>query len=433
VSDAPASGRVALEEGDERTTYAELEQASATAARRLATLGVGPGDRVATTLPAGIPFAVLLHAVPRLGAALVPLDPRLTAVERRWRVEDAAARVTVEAPLEGPEADLDLRPDPDPDALHTVLYTSGSTARPKRVELTWANHRASAAASAANLGTAPEDRWLCCLPVHHVGGLAILLRSAIHGSTAVLHPGFEAPRVTAELAGGAITLVSLVATMVRRLAEAGFEGAPGLRAALVGGGPVPRGVLQWGAEHGVPLVQTYGMTETASQVATLGVDEALAHPGSAGRPLPGVELAVAGAEREILVRGSMVARGAVGADGWLHTGDAGRLDDEGFLHVEGRLANVIVTGGENVAAEEVEEVLLAHPAVAEAAVVGRADPEWGEAVTAYVVVSEPVTEDELRSFCRGRLAPFKVPKAVHEVAELPRTAAGKVVRREIPR
>lgn len=429
---APSPDHVALVEGDEHVTYAHLERASATTARRLAALGVGPGDRVATVLPAGIPFAELLHAVPRLGAALVPLDPRLAAPERRWRIEDASPRVTVEAPLDGAEAEVELRPGPDPVALHSVLYTSGSTARPKRVELTWANHRASASASAAHLGTASHDRWLCCLPVHHVGGLAILLRSAIYGTTAVLHPGFDAHRVAADLTGGGITLVSLVATMVRRLGEVGLDAAPGLRAALVGGGPVPRGVLEWGARHGLPLVQTYGMTETASQIATLGVGEALTHPGSAGRPLPGVELALSGAEREILVRGPMVARGALAADGWLHTGDAGRLDAEGFLHVDGRLANVIVTGGENVAAEEVEAVLLAHPAVAEAAVVGRADPEWGQAVTAHVVLSGTASDEELRAFCRERLSPFKVPKEFRRHRTLTRTPAGKLMRRNLP-
>lgn len=428
---APRLDRIALVDGERRLTYGELATKAALAARRLAARGVTPGDRVATLLPAGLEFAVLLHAVPLLGAALVPLSERLSTAERRWRSEDARPRVLLEAPLEdGAEAEVALRTGPDPEATHTVLYTSGTTAQPKRVELTWANHRASALASAERLGVEPDDAWLCCLPVHHVGGLATLLRSALYGTTAVLHPRFDSERVVAALGAGEVTLISLVATMVRRLAEAGLDSAPRLRAALVGGGPVPRGVLEWGAEHGLPLVQTYGMTETASQIATLGVEEALGGRGSAGRPLAGVELAVA-EEGEILVRGPMVAPGALAADGWLHTGDSGRLDAEGFLRVEGRIANVIVSGGENVGAEEVEEVLLAHPAVAEAAVLGRPDSEWGEAVTAYVVLEAPASEDALRDFCRTRLAAFKVPKAVHTRAALPRTAAGKLVRREI--
>jgi len=425
------SEKVALVDGARRLTYGDLATKAALAARRLAARGVGPGARVATLLPASVEFAVLMHALPLLGAALVPLSDRLTSAERRWRCEDAGARVVLDDPLEdGPEEDVALRLEPDPGAPHTVLYTSGTTAQPKRVELTWANHRASALASAERLGVEPDDAWLCCLPVHHVGGLAILLRSAVYGTTAVLHPRFDAERVAAALGAGEITLVSLVATMVRRLAEAGLDSAPRLRAALVGGGPVPRGVLEWGADRGLPLIQTYGMTETASQIATLGVEEALEGRGSAGRPLAGVELAVT-EEGEILVQGAMVAQGTLAADGWLHTGDFGRIDAEGFLWVDGRIANVIVTGGENVAAEEVEEALVAHPAVAEAAVLGRPDPEWGEAVTAYVVLIRPASNEELAAFLRDRLASFKVPKGFHRRTLLPRTPGGKLVRREI--
>jgi O-succinylbenzoic acid--CoA ligase len=336
----------------------------------------------------------------------------------------------VDEPPAGPEGEVPLRPGPDPHAPHTLLYTSGTTARPKPVLLTWANHRASALASAWNLGVDPADRWLCCLPVHHVGGLSILMRSALYGTTAVVHPEFEAERVLAALSGGEATLVSLVATMVRRLAALGLERPPGLRAALVGGGPVPREVLEWGAARGVPLVQTYGMTETASQIATASVREALASPGAAGRPLPGVDLRIDAGE--ILVRGPMVADGARSPDGWLHTGDLGRLDENGLVWIEGRAADVIVTGGENVSAHEVEEVLVEHPAVLEAAVAGRPDADWGERVVAYVVVAHAVGEAELIEFCRGRLAPFKVPKAVRRLEELPRSPGGKLLRRRLP-
>ncbi|MFN2617835.1 MAG: AMP-binding protein, partial [Thermoleophilaceae bacterium] len=164
--------------------YAELAAASARTARRLAALGVGEDDRVATTLPPGMVFVELLHALPRLGAALVPLDPRAPA-----RVD---ARLVVEAPLEGPEADVPLRDRVDPQATHTVIHTSGSMGEPKPVRLSYANHAASAQASAQNLGVDPADRWLCPLPLHHVGGLAVLLRSAIYATTALVHERFDA-------------------------------------------------------------------------------------------------------------------------------------------------------------------------------------------------------------------------------------------------
>jgi o-succinylbenzoate---CoA ligase len=298
--------------------------------------------------------------------------------------------------------------------------------------LTRDNHAASAIASAWNLGVAPDDRWLCVLPLHHVGGLAILLRSVIYGTTAVLHERFEAEAVIEAIDRGEATLASLVPTMLRRLRAAGMSGPGDLRAILLGGGPVPRDLLEWATAIGLPVLQTYGMTETASQVATLRAEEAVTHHGSAGRPLLGVDVAI-GDGGEILVRGPMVARDAAAGDGWLHTGDRGHLDEDGFLHVEGRLDDVIVSGGENVSAVEVEEALLAHPAVADAAVAGRTDREWGQAVTAWIVLATHVADGELAAHCRTRLAGHKVPKAFVRVEELPRNAAGKVVRAHLGR
>jgi o-succinylbenzoate---CoA ligase len=383
-------------------TYAELEEA--------APAGPAAGEVVVAAARPTREFVLLLHACMRAGAAFVPLDPRLT------RAEVASMRA-VAGQVGAGEGD-------------TVLFTSGTTGVPKPVVLTRSNHEASAIASAWNLGVAPDDRWLCVLPLHHVGGLAILLRSAMYGTTAVLHDRFDARRVVAAIEAGEASLVSLVPTMLRRMREAGLSGPGGVRAILLGGGPVPRDLLDWAVAIGLPVLQTYGMTETASQIATLRAEEAVAHHGSAGRPLLGVELAVDGAG-EILVRGPMVSAGAVSQDGWLHTGDRGHLDEDGFLHVEGRVDDVIVTGGENVAAVEVEEALLSHPAVADAAVAGRPDPEWGRAVTAWVVLATHVADSELAAHCRTRLAAFKVPKSFIRVEELPRNAAGKLQRAKL--
>ena len=411
-------------------SYAELAAGAARAARRLAALGVGEGERVATTLPPGAAFAELVHALPLLGASLVPLNTRLTDTERRWQLEDCGARLSVSEPLDGDEADVALRDQVDPDTEHSVIYTSGTTGTPSAVSLTHRNHTASALASAWNLGVHPDDRWLCVLPLFHVGGLAILLRSAIYGTTAVIHDGFDAERVRSAFERGEITVASLVPTMLRRLVDAGLGRAPALRAVLLGGGPVPRDLLEWSAGHDFPALQTYGMTQTSSQIATLTAGEAVRRSGSAGRPLLDVELSISG-EGEILVRGPMVSPGALSqTDGWLHTGDRGRLDRDGYLWVEGRLKDVIVTGGENVACAEVERVLEEHPAVIEAAVVGLPDPEWGEVVTAFVVMNGD-TGDDLIAHCRERLAGYKVPRALHAVDALPRNAAGKLLRREL--
>jgi O-succinylbenzoic acid--CoA ligase len=392
---------------------AAVLETAATKARQLAGLGVGPGTRVAVALPPSLEYAALLHAMPLLGSVLVPVNTR----DPQHTVD---ADLSIDAPLTGPEADTPGRGEPDPSDTWVVLHTSGTTAAPKPVELSYENFRASAAAAQANLPLGPDDRWLCVLPLFHVGGLSILTRTALYGASAIVHERFDVDAVRESLELGEATVASVVPTMLYRLRDAGLERAPALRAALVGGGPVPRDLLDWGAEIGLPLLETYGMTETCSQIATA------APGGAAARPLPGVELRI-GDGGEILVRGPMVSRGALGGDGWLHTGDRGRLDAEGFVHVEGRIKDTIVTGGENVAAAEVEEALVAHPAVADAAVVGRPDPEWGEAVTAFVVV-DGAGDDELVAWCRERLAGYKVPRAIVRVEELPRTASGKLLK-----
>ncbi len=252
----------------------------------------------------------------------------------------------------------------------------------------------------------------------------------IYGTAAVVHDRFDPDRIATALEGDGVTLVSLVATQLARLLEAGVDLLP-LRAVLVGGGPVPEDVLEEAIGRGTTVVQTYGLTEAASQVTTLEPRQAQRKLGSAGRPLLTTHLRLQ--DGEILVQGPTVAPGTADEDGWLHTGDLGRIDEEGFLYVEDRLSDVIISGGENVLPAEVEQVLLEHPAVADAAAVGREDAEWQEAVTAVVVLAEGADAggEELRAHCAQRLAGFKVPKRFEFVAELPRTASGKLLRRAL--
>lgn len=412
---------VAVQAPDGRVTYADLDERADVAARQLAALGVGEGGRVGTTLPPSAEFAVLLHAAPRIGAALVPLNTRLTADQQRAQASSVGADVTVDAPLDGMEAAIEPRRELDPAAVHTVLFTSGTEGEPKPVKLTVGNLDAAAAGSTAVFGSEPADRWLSPLPLFHVAGLSILTRCARNATTAVLHDRFELPVVLAALTAGEVSLVSLVPTQLRRLRDAGLAEAPTLRALLLGGGPIPPDLVEWARAAGLPVRCTYGMTETASQVAVTDPWQ------STATPLPGVEVEIA-ADGEILVRGPMVAPGAVSDDGWLHTGDVGSIDRHGRLHVEGRIKELIVTGGEKVAPAAVEAVLAAHPAVADAGVAATPDPDWGEAVTAYVVERSPVSDYDLLAFCRERLAGYQVPKRVVRVASLPRNAAGKLLR-----
>ena len=300
------------------------------------------------------------------------------------------------------------------------MHTSGTTAAPKPVVLTYRNFLASALGSAVALGLDPDERWLCPMPLTHVGGLSIPIRSAIYATTTVLHGRFETEAVLNALMDPArrTTLVSLVPTMLARLLDAGLDRPPTLRWALLGGGPIAPALLERAELVGVPVAPTYGMTEACSQIATFGW------------PLPGVELRTS--KDEVIVRGEIVSTGALSDDGWLHTADLGRFDQRGRLEITGRKADTIVSGGENVAPIEVEDVLLEHPAVADAAVFGRQDPEWGEAVVAQVVLRVgSVDEEDLRGHCSARLARFKLPKRFEFVDSVPRGPTGKLLRREL--
>jgi o-succinylbenzoate---CoA ligase len=454
-------------------SYARLHAAARFGAAELAARGAGPGARVALALPAGLAFAQALHACLLLGAVAVPVDLRLSPAERA-RIAAGAAVLVAEPLGEGPLGEESVEEEPlaegrlgegrgpattaiaythELDATAVVIHTSGTTAAPRPVELTYGNFLWSALGSAVALGLDPEERWLCALPLSHVGGLSILLRSAIYATTAVVHERFECERVLHALRDGEATLVSLVATTLARLLDAGLERPPSLRCALTGGGPVPAALLHRARAAGVPVSLTYGLTESCSQatttpVAAIGDGDGEA-PATAGPPLFCTSVRIAGAmgeehpaprtgsasaAGEILVRGPTVAPGALAADGWLHTGDLGRLDDRGRLLVSGRIADTIVSGGENVAPAEVEAVLETHPRVLEAAVLGRSDPQWGEAVTAIVVAhaGAVLEAEELRAHCARALAPYKVPKRFVLAAEpLPRTRSGKLLRREL--
>jgi len=424
--------RAALVADGSEVTYAELEAEATWVARRLAAHGVRRGSTAALTMHPRREQVVLLHALLKLGATVLPLAPQMTAAEHAAIIAAEEADVDLVEPgeLTQTEADLPLLGEHDMDDFACRVLTSGSSGAPHPVGLTYGNFLWSAVGSSFNIGVDPGDRWLCCLPLSHISGLGILMRSVIYGTTAVVHDGFETERVAAALADDGVTVLSLVTTALVRLLEADAD-LSGPRAILIGGGPVPEEPLEEAIGRGATVVQTYGLTEACSQVTTLAPADAKRKLGSAGRPLLTTHLRIQ--EGEILVQGPTVAPGCTDGDGWLHTGDLGRIDDEGFLYVEDRMDDMIVSGGENVVPAEVEQVLLRHPKVADAAVVGREDPEWQQAVTAVVVLEDgsDTTPDELRRHCAESLAGFKVPKRVELAAALPRTPSGKLMRRAL--
>jgi len=417
--------RTAVEDPEASLSYGELFARARRVAGWLAREGVRPGGWVAVEAVGGLPFAAALHGILLAGCVAVPLDPRFSAAEReliagRCELVFDPAEAARAAAGEGPFA---YRLDDGA----VVIHTSGTTGRPRPVLLTYRNLLFNALGSAALLGLDPGERWLCALPLSHVGGLTILTRSAIYGTTAVVHPRFETDLALEALERGGITVVSLVAVTLQRLVDGGWRQPRTVRVALVGGGPVASSLVERARGLGIPLSLTYGLTQACSQVAT----EPLADLGGGLQPLFATTVAVS-PDGEILVKGPTVAPAELGDDGWLHTGDRGRIDGRGRVVVEGRLAETIISGGENVAPQEVEEALLAHPEVVEAGVYGRADSRWGEAVCAVVVTAGAVDPAQLRDHCRALLAPYKVPKQIAIVSgQLPRTASGKLRRREL--
>lgn len=424
---------LALDTPGGRCTYAQLLARASAGRGELIARGAGRGQRVAIALPAGCDFAYALHACMLLGAIAVPVDLRLSASERAGVIDGAALVVDEPLAVEGASQQTGEPGHHDLDSTAVVIHTSGTSSAPKPVELTYGNLLWSALGSAVALGLDARERWLCALPLSHVGGLSILVRSAIYSTTAVVHERFDGERVLQALREQQITLVSLVATTLARLLDAGLADPPALRAALTGGGPVPAALVRRAAAAGVPVSMTYGLTESCSQVTTTPAAALGDGEHAAGPPLFCTRVRCA-EDGEIVVAGPTVSPGALGRDGWLHTGDLGEFDGRGRLRVTGRKADTIVSGGENVAPNEIEAVLEAHPDVLEAAVVGLPDEQWGEAVTAIVVTRPGAASDgeALRAHCAAALAAYKVPKRVVLRGEpLPRTRSGKLLRREL--
>lgn len=451
--------------------YGALAREVESVAAALARLGVAPGEHVAVLLPNGPPYVRLIHALARLGAVLVPLSRRLTPLELAWQVQHAGcgllvydeqtaaqARALANGGIVAVDASTllgaeDDAPPPrfDPDELQAIVFTSGTTGRPKGAMLTFANHLWSATASAFRLGLQREDRWLSCLPLYHVGGLAVLLRSCLYGTAVVLQDGFDVMAYNESLDRDGVTLTSLVPTMLVRLLPTRAQWPQSLRLVLLGGAATTPDLAARCAEASVPIATTYGLTEAASQVATMMPEEARRKPGCVGKPLMFTELRIvdeagaslaAGEIGEVVVSGPTVMRGYYGdaqatagalVDGELHTGDAGYLDADGDLWLVQRRSDVIVTGGENVYPAEVEQALREHPDVCDACVVGVPDAEWGQRVAAMVALEADaaLSEEALLAYCRQRLAGYKLPRRVALVEALPLTASGKVARAEV--
>lgn len=430
-------------------------------------------EHVGVLLPSTLEHVALIFALMRIRCVLVPINARLSSEEINWQLNNTQCKclITLETYREKIAADTKVpvyllnladlpasngsedKPDElELDRTFAIVHTSGTSGKPKGAMLTYGNIYHSAIASAFRIGVIPDDRWLCVLPLYHVGGISIIIRSALYGTAVDLLPRFDAQEVEHLVRNEEITLVSLVPTMLYRLFQikASAWNAK-LRLVLLGGAaPSPELITRAIEEH-VPIATTYGLTEAASQVATATPEQVIKKPGSVGKALMFTSVRIVnenGASLpsdeygEVVVSGRTVMRGYYNNDnansntvqeGMLHTGDIGRVDADGDLWIIQRRSDLIISGGENIYPVEVENVLREHSAVEEVIVIGVEDPEWGQKVAAVVQLHDGyvVTEEELVRFCQEKLARYKQPRLFRFTTEWPLTASGKINRAEV--
>lgn len=461
----------AVADSRQSLTNADLLDRVRAVAAQLDDRGVGRGDVVAVALTNRVEFVVLLFAAWRCGAAITPINPSSTAREISRQLQDSHARiVVVDEGVATPEvdcavlavSDLDthapaVTPTPvdDGSVLALLIYTSGTTGTPKGVMLDHDNIEAMAEMSVTAINLGGDDRCLLILPLFHVNGIVVSVLTPLSaGASVVIADRFDPRTFFVAVEKHRPTYFSGVPTifsMLVALPEAVRPDTSSVRLAICGAAPAPSALLDRFEERfGFPLVEGYGLSE-GTCASTLNPIAGERKAGTVGVALPGQEIRIvdrngsplpAGDSGEVVVRGANVMRGYLGrpedtartiVDGWLHTGDIGQLDDEGYLTLVGRSKDLIIRGGENIYPKEIEDVLTTDPAVMSAAVIGVPDDRWGEVVVAFVE-PEPdadVDIDSLNRLCESSLARFKRPSAIRIVDSMPRNAVGKIDKRSL--
>lgn len=463
--------RACIRDAEHALTNERFHSAVVACAARLSGFGVSSGDTVAVMLPNCVELVVTMFAAWSLGAATTPVNPALTDDEVTYQLEDSASRVLVAEDRGGALASaLDIHhvdrsevlpsgdspagtPGPGPalDDFALIIYTSGTTGRPKGVLLDHANLTAMSDALIAELSLTEDDTSLLVLPLFHVNGLVVSVLATLRARGAVVvAPRFAVDSFWEIVETTRPTFFSAVPT-IYALLDAKTDRAvdtTSLRFAICGAAPMPPeliGTIE--SRFGFPVVEGYGLSE-CSVAATLNPVAGPRKPGTVGRALPGQEVAIMGldgellppgASGEVVIRGANVMRGYLGKpevtatvvrDGWLHTGDVGRLDEDGYLVLVDRLKDMIIRGGENIYPKEIEDVIYRHPAVLETAVVGRPDPVMGEVPVAFVAPRPGMTIDpaEVSELCERVLAKYKRPVEVQVLPSLPKNSVGKIVK-----
>lgn len=468
--------RIALIFNNKKWTFKQLKEDVISTAKKLHFAGVQKGDRVAVLLKNHPNTVMIIHALQLLGCEAVLLNIRLQEKELLFQITDSEVKflITEEELLPNKinfhshlpnailineqiqdlkEKEFEYVTEFRKKAVCTIMYTSGTTGFPKGVLQTYGNHWSSAIGNILNLGLQENDAWLTAVPLFHISGYSILIRSVLYGIPVILYDKFDEKRINQDLIAGKATIVSVVTAMLQRLIDnlGEREYHPALRCFLLGGGPAPVTLLKACKSKGIPVFQSYGMTETSSQIVTLSPEDSLEKIGSAGKPLFLSEVKIITDNKiakpmeigEIVVKGPNVTIGyykreetnekSFTRDGWFYTGDVGYMDEEGFLFVIDRRSDLIISGGENIYPAEVENVIQTHPGILEAAVVGITDEKWGQIPYGIFVEKDGwhVEEQELQKLCEEQLAKFKVPKKWLKTTHLPKTASNKIMRRRL--
>ncbi|MBA4537409.1 o-succinylbenzoate--CoA ligase [Bacillus aquiflavi] len=470
--------RIALKFKGEEYSFQCVYDQSLKIARQLKGLHLKEGDFVGVLLKNHADTVFILFGLQLLGVKTILLNNRLTADELVYQLKDSKAKcliyeqsfdfvvkninkqiladlmtISKEALFGLEEQEVNAKEEFCLENVCTVMYTSGTTGRPKGVLQTYGNHWWSAIGSMLNLGLREGDCWLLSVPFFHISGFSILIRGVIYGITVVLHESFDEKAANDAIIHDRVTIMSVVSTMLVKMVDhLKDQSYPAyFRCMLLGGGPAPRTLLETCAKKQIPVFQTYGMTETASQIVTLAPEYSLSKLGSAGKPLFLAQLkikTVTGNEAapyetgEIVVKGPNVTKGYLNKmnetkekiqAGWLYTGDIGYLDHEGFLFVLDRRSDLIISGGENIYPAEIESVLLGHAKVDDAGVIGVDDVKWGQIPVGFVVLKSNanVNENDLLEYCQKKLAKYKVPKKIIFLQQLPRNASRKLLRRKL--
>ena len=452
---ATQPNQIAIDDGNERLSFAELKKQVEVLVGKIDHLN--PGSRVGILATNTLMSYKLALAIMCSGRTIVWLNWRLAGEELERQIKDSGLQLCLVEnslwrsgmtdPFKSYSAFLITSADPGElipvfksNWVASIMYTSGTTGKPKGVLQTFGNHFYSAVSSALNLGLSSADKWLCVAPIFHISGFSIIMRGLIYGMTVRLVEKFRAEELERILANETVTIMSVVPFMLKKLIQqqnkTNTHYNSAFRCMLLGGGTIDRETLEACLQRSIPVVQCYGMTETCSQIVALRSADALLKLGSVGQPLFSTQLKLS-KDGEILLKTPALTPGYLNLpdklpskmiDGWYRTGDIGHLDKEGYLYIDGRADEMLISGGENIFPQEVEQVYQRYPQINEVAVVGQNDSVWGQVPVAFIVSDRRLSPTKLINYGYEHLARYKVPQHYIFVSELPKNASGKIRR-----